>query len=110
VSSATQPEVYPNGVTTYQTVNRPDISPVRDLYGNAMALKAAPEGRSLPDGLVLVLEPHAAKPGNDKRPVVGSDGFFVRDRFLAYAIMATRPVATKTSPRPCVARAGTTPL
>lgn len=86
-TSATLPEGYPNGFTMYQTVNRLDINQVRYLYANAVALKAAREGKPLPDGSVLVLEQHAAKLGDDKKPVVGADGFFVRDRFLAYAIM-----------------------
>lgn len=86
-TSATLPEGYPNGFTMYQTVNRPDINQVRYLYANDVALKAAREGRPVPDGAVLVLEQHAAKLGDDKKPVVGPDGFFVRDRLLAYAIM-----------------------
>jgi cytochrome c553 len=86
-TSATLPEGYPNGFTMYQTVNRPDINQVRYLYANAVALKAARAGKALPDGSVLVLEQHAARLGDDKKPVVGADGFFVRDRFLAYAIM-----------------------
>lgn len=90
MSSATLPEGYPNGFTMYQTVNRADINQVRYLYANAVALKAAREGKNLPDGSVLVLEQHAAKLGDDKKPVVGPDGFFVADRFLAYSIMGRR--------------------
>ncbi len=86
-TSAILPEGYPTGFTMYQTVNRSDINQVRYLYANAPALRAAREGRPLPDGSVLVLEQHAAKLGEDKKPVMGADGFFVRDRLLAYAIM-----------------------
>ena len=86
-TSATLPEGYPNGFTMYQTVNRPDINQVRYLYANAVALQAAREGKPLPDGSVLVLEQHAARLGADRKPVVGADGFFERERFLAYAIM-----------------------
>lgn len=86
-TSATLPEGYPAGFTMYQTVNRPDINQVRYLYANDVALKAAREGRPVPDGAVLVLEQHAAKLGDDKKPVVGADGFFVRDRLLAYSVM-----------------------
>lgn len=81
------PEAYKAGFTMYQTVNRPDIGQVRYLYANDVALKAAREGRALPDGSLLILEQHAAKMGEDKKPVVGPDGFFVADRFLAYAVM-----------------------
>jgi cytochrome c553 len=89
-SRVTLPEGYPNGFTMYSTVNRPDIGQVRYLYANAVALQAAREGRALPDGSLLVLEQHAAKMGPDKKPVVGSDGFFERDRLLAYAVMERR--------------------
>ena len=81
------PENYKQTFTMYQTVNRPDIGQVRYLYANPVALRAAREGKPLPDGSVLVLEQHAAKMGADKKPVTGADGFFVADRFLAHAIM-----------------------
>jgi cytochrome c553 len=87
-SSATLPDGYPVGFTMYQTVNRPDINQVRYLYANDVALQAAREGRQVPDGAVLVLEQHAVKLGDDKKPVIGSDGFFVRDRLLVYSIMS----------------------
>ncbi len=90
-TGATLPEGYPNGFTMYQTVNRSDINQVRYLYANAVAVQAAREGKTLPDGSVLVLEQHAAKLGADKKPLVGSDGFYERDRFLAYAIMGRNP-------------------
>lgn len=86
-TSAVLPAGYPSGFTMYQTVNRPDINQVRYLYANEVAMKAAREGRAMPDGAVLVLEQHAAKLGDDKKPVVGADGYYQRDRFLAYAIM-----------------------
>ncbi len=86
-TSAILPQGYPTGFTMYQTVNRSDINQVRYLYANATALQAAREGRPLPDGSVLVLEQHAAKLDDDKKPVLGADGFFVQDRLLAYAIM-----------------------
>ncbi len=86
-TSATLPEGYPANFTMYQTVNRADINQVRYLYANQVALAAAREGRSLPEGSVLVLEQHAAKLGDDKKPITGADGFYVKDRFLAYAIM-----------------------
>lgn len=73
--------------TLYQTLNRPDINQVRYLYANPVALKAAREGRALPDGSVLVLEQYAAKLGADKKPVTAASGFFEPERFVAYAVM-----------------------
>lgn len=90
-SQVTLPAGYPAGFTMYQTVNRPDLGQVRYLYANAVALQAAREGRALPDGSLLVLEQHAAKMDADKKPVVGADGFFERDRLLAYAVMERGP-------------------
>jgi len=86
-TSATLPEGYPANFTMYQTLNRADLNQVRYLYANAVALNAAREGKALPDGSVLVLEQHAAKLGDDKKPVVGADGFYVKERVLAYSIM-----------------------
>lgn len=87
-SSVTFPENHRAGFTMYQTVNRPDINQVRYLYANPVALQAAREGKPLPDGSVLVLEQHAAKLGADKKPVVGANGFYEAERFVAYAVMA----------------------
>lgn len=86
-TQATLPDGYPAGFTMYQTVNRTDINQVRYLYANAVAVDAARAGRALPDGSVLVLEQHAAKLGDDKKPLMGADGYFVKDRLLAYSVM-----------------------
>jgi cytochrome c553 len=86
-TSAVLPEGYPSGFTMYQTVNRADINQVRYLYANAVAMKAAREGRPLPDGSVLVLEQHAAKLGDDKKPLNGADGYYVKDKLLGYTVM-----------------------
>ena len=86
-TNATLPVSYPAGFTMYQTVNRADINQVRYLYANAVALQAAREGKPLPDGSLLVLEQHAAKLDADKKPLLGSDGFFQADRLLGYTVM-----------------------
>ena len=86
-TNATLPASYPVGFTMYQTVNRADINQVRYLYANSVALQAAREGKSLPDGSLLVLEQHAAKLDADKKPMLGSDGFYQADRLVAYAVM-----------------------
>jgi cytochrome c553 len=82
------PEDYRSTYTLYQTVNRPDINQVRYLYANPVAVKAAKEGKPLPDGSVLVLEQFAAKMGADKKPITGANGFYEPDRFVNFAIMA----------------------
>ena len=83
------PENYKSTFTMYQTVNRSDINQVRYLWANPVAVQAAREGRPMPPGAVLVLEQHAARLDADRKPVTGSDGFYVSDRFLAFAVMGT---------------------
>jgi cytochrome c553 len=81
------PENYRATYTLYQTVNRPDINQVRYLYANPVAMKAAKEGKPLPDGSVLVLEQFAARLGPDRKPIAAASGFFEPDRFVAFAVM-----------------------
>ena len=51
-------------------------------------MQAAKEGRDLPNGAYLFAEVHSAKLDADKKPVVGSDGFFVADQLFFYTAMA----------------------
>lgn len=81
------PEDYRSSFTLYQTVNRADIKQVRYLYANPVAMKAAKDGKSLPDGSVLVLEQYAAKLDADKKPITGANGFYEPDRLVNYAVM-----------------------
>ncbi len=83
------PEGYKSTFKMYQTVNRPDINQVRYLWANPVAWQAAREGKPMPEGAVMVLEQHAAKLDADKKPVMGSDGYFVSDRLVAYALMGS---------------------
>lgn len=83
------PENYKSTFTMYQTVNRTDINQVRYLWANPAAVQAARDGKPMPPGAVLVLEQHAAKLDADKKPITGSDGFYVADRFLAFAVMGS---------------------
>jgi len=50
---------------------------------------AAREGKPLPAGSVLFAEVYAAKLGADKKPVTGSDGFYVAEKLLLYTAMAS---------------------
>ena len=82
------PEGYQASFTKYQTINFPATRQVRHYYGNAVALQAAREGKNLPNGSVLFAEVHSAKLDADKKPIVGSDGFFLPDQLLFYTAMA----------------------
>ena len=50
----------------------------------------APSAKSafLPNGAFLFAEAHSAKLDADKKPITGSDGFFVADQLLFYTAMA----------------------
>ena len=62
---------------------------MRYLWANPIAWQAAKDGKPLPDGSVLLLEQHAA---NSRRQANhGSDGFFVSDRVLGFALMGHGP-------------------
>jgi cytochrome c553 len=87
-SSVPFPENYRASYTHYHTINFPATRQVRYYYANPAALKAAKDGKTLPDGSVLLAEVFSAKLDADKKPVVGSDGLFVGDQLLFYTAMA----------------------
>jgi cytochrome c553 len=87
-SSVSFPESYQATFTKYHTINFPATRQVRYYYANPVALEAAREGKTLPDGAVLFAEVYSAKLGADQKPVTGADGFFVADKLLFYTAMA----------------------
>ena len=87
-TSVTFPEGYQGSFTKYHTINFPATKQVRYYYANPVALKAAREGRALPDGSVLFAEVWSAKVDAEGKPVIGPDGFFVRNELVAYTAMA----------------------
>ena len=87
-SRVTFPEGYTATFTKYHAINLPATKQVRYFLANEVAMQAAREGKPLPDGSVLFNETYAAKLDADKKPVTGSDGFFVADKLLSYGAMA----------------------
>jgi cytochrome c553 len=87
-SNVAFPEGYKATFTRYHTINFPATKQVRYYYANAAAIKAAREGRALPDGAYLFAEVHSARLGADGNPVKGADGFFEPDKLLFYTAMA----------------------
>ncbi len=85
----TFPEGYTETFTKYHTINFPATRQVRYYYANKTAVQAAREGKPLPAGSVLFVEVYAAKLDADKKPVTGSDGFYVADKLLLYTAMAS---------------------
>jgi cytochrome c553 len=82
------PEGYKDSFTLYHTINFPATRQVRYYYANKPAVDAAKASKPLPDGSVLFTEVHAAKLDADKKPALGSDGFYVADKLLFYTAMA----------------------
>jgi cytochrome c553 len=87
-SNVAFPEGYAASFTKYHTMNFPATGQVRYYFANPVALKAAREGKPLPDGSVLFAEVHSARLDADKKPVMGPDGFFMPDKLLFYTAMA----------------------
>ena len=87
-SSVAFPEGYKNTFTKYHTINFPATRQVRYYYANPAALRAAKDGKDLPNGSMLFAEVYSAKLDADKKPVTGSDGFFEADQLLFYTAMA----------------------
>jgi cytochrome c553 len=87
-TGVTFPEGYKETFTKYYTMNFPATNQVRYYYANKAAVQAAKEGKPLPDGSVLFAEVYAARLDANKKPVMGSDGFFVADKLLFYTAMA----------------------
>lgn len=82
------PEGYQSTYTRYTTINFPATRQVRHYYADPGAVKAAREGRPMPDGSVMIAEVWTAKLDADKKPVMGADGFFVADQLVGYTAMA----------------------
>jgi cytochrome c553 len=81
------PENYKATYTKYHTINFPATKQVRYYYANKAALEAAKSGKPLPDGSYLFAEVYAAKLDAEKKPVTGSDGFYVADKLIFYTAM-----------------------
>jgi cytochrome c553 len=86
-TGVTFPQDYQSSFVKYHTINFPATRQVRYYYANPVALRAARDGKALPDGSVLFAEVYSAKLDADKKPVMGADGFFAPDQLLFYTAM-----------------------
>ncbi len=82
------PQGYETTFTRYHTIDFPDRGQVRHYFANDVAVRAARDGRALPDGSVILAEVYAAKKGADGKPVTGADGFFEPAKLIFYTGMA----------------------
>lgn len=84
------PANFKSGYTHYTTINFAKRKQVRRYYANNAALKAAKAGKPLPDGSEFLVEVFKAKLDDNKKPVTGSDGFYVADKLAVYTAMEKR--------------------
>lgn len=84
------PQGYKSSFTRYTTINFPKRGQVRHYYANPAALKAAREGKPLPNGSFLLVEIYKAKLDDKKMPVKGADGNLVGEKLVAYTAMEKR--------------------
>jgi cytochrome c553 len=97
-TGVTFPEGYKDTFTKYHTINFPATKQVRYYYANKVAVQAAKEGKTLPDGSYLLAEVYSAKLDAESKPVMGADGFYVADKQLLYTAMARGPSWGKDIP------------
>ena len=81
------PENYKTTFTKYHTINFPASQDSALLLRERRGTAGRQGRKSLPDGAVLFLEVYSAKLDADKKPVMGSDGFFVPDQLTGYGAM-----------------------
>ena len=87
-TSVSFPEGYQSSFVKYHTISFPATKQVRYYLANPAAIKAAKDGKDLPNGSYLLAEIHAAKLAADGTPVKGADGQFVADKLVGYTAMS----------------------
>lgn len=87
-SKVSIPENYQASFIRYHAVQSAEDNTMTIYYANDKAIAAAKAGKPLPEGAIIIAENNTAKMGADKKPIVGSDGFFVADKMTSYAAMA----------------------
>jgi len=85
------PADYQASFTRYHVIESPDAKTISAFWASPAAMKAAREGKALPDGAVILVEVSSAKLGADQKPQRGADGRLVADQVLSYSAMAREP-------------------
>ncbi len=76
---------YPEGwdkQVMYATVDRHDTKQFREFYTSAEAVKAAREGKPIPDGTVITLAAYMAKVDAAGAPLKDANGRFIKDKLV----------------------------
>jgi plastocyanin len=74
----------------YATVDRYDSKQYRELYAKPEVVKAVREGRSIPDGAVLVMAIHAAQVDDKGVPQKDAKGRFIKTKLAGVTVMEKR--------------------
>jgi hypothetical protein len=74
----------------YAMSDRPDNKTVRDIYANAVAVRAGQVARPLPSGSVLSMDVYQAKLDDKGDPLKGPDGRFVKGGLVGVFVMEKR--------------------
>jgi plastocyanin len=93
VSAGPEQIAFPDGYekwSLYATVDRYDSKQYRELYTSAEAVKAVREGRSIPDGTVIVMAIHSAKVDDKGVPQKDAKGRFIKDKLTGVTVMEKR--------------------
>jgi cytochrome c553 len=82
------PADYQASFTRYHVIDAPDAKTISAFWASPAALKAAREGKAMPDGAVILVEVSSVKMGADQKPQRGADGRLVADQVVSYSAMA----------------------
>jgi plastocyanin len=74
----------------YATIDRYDIKQYRELYGTPDAVRAAKEGKPVPNGSVLTLVQYKAQVDAQGNPMKDTNGRFVRGDMVGVTVMEKR--------------------
>jgi cytochrome c553 len=83
------PENYRATFTRYRVSNNTDAKSLSSYYANDVALRAVQAGTAMPSGAMLISENAKAKLDERGNPITGADGYYVADRVISFAAMAT---------------------
>jgi cytochrome c553 len=84
------PKDFPKGFTLYDAKNRDDQHVLAQAYVNAVGLKAAKEGKPLPDGTQIIIVKSVPKMDADKKPISGKDGLWQTEKIAIFEGMEAR--------------------
>lgn len=85
------PADYQASFTRYHVIESADAKTISAFWASPAAVKAAREGKPLPDGAVILVEVSSAKLGADQKAQRGADGRLVADQVVSFSAMAREP-------------------